>query len=111
MSSSYAPTGRATPVDGGYRLSGRWSFSSGSEHARWVLLGGIAPDEDGNPTDFRTFLVPAADYTVDDVWDTVGLRGTGSNDIVIEDAFVPTYRTLSFNDTSRCQCPGHEINQ
>ncbi|HEY6796657.1 MAG TPA: flavin-dependent monooxygenase [Kineosporiaceae bacterium] len=111
MSSSYAPTGKAVPVDGGYRLSGRWSFSSGSEHARWVLLGGIAPDVDGNPTDFRTFLVPGSDYRIDDVWDTVGLRGTGSNDVVIEEAFVPTHRTLSFNDTSRCQCPGQEVNR
>jgi hypothetical protein len=59
MSSSYAPTGKATAVDGGYRLSGRWSFSSGCDHATWVLLGGIVLGEDGKPADFRTFLVPA----------------------------------------------------
>ncbi|GAA4952915.1 3-hydroxy-9,10-secoandrosta-1,3,5(10)-triene-9,17-dione monooxygenase oxygenase subunit [Actinoplanes utahensis] len=111
MSSSYAPTGRITAVDGGYLVNGRWSFSSGCDHATWVLLGGIVPPgDDGTPADFRTFLLPASDYTVEDVWHTVGLRGTGSNDIVVTDAFVPAYRSLSFNDTARCVCPGQEQN-
>jgi 3-hydroxy-9,10-secoandrosta-1,3,5(10)-triene-9,17-dione monooxygenase len=110
MSSSYAPTGKAVEADGGYRLSGRWSFSSGCDHASWVLLGGIVTNADGQPVDFCTFLVPHSDYVVDDVWDTVGLRGTGSNDIVVEDAFVPSYRALSFNDVTRCRCPGQEVN-
>src|SRR5213596_1636291 len=52
----------------------------GGDHASWVLLGGIVTDDEGKPVDFCTFLVPASDYTIDDVWDTVGLRGTGSND-------------------------------
>jgi 3-hydroxy-9,10-secoandrosta-1,3,5(10)-triene-9,17-dione monooxygenase len=111
MSSSYAPTGKIRAVDGGYLVNGRWSFSSGCDHAGWVLLGGIVPPgEDGTPADFRTFLLPAADYTIEDVWHTVGLRGTGSNDIVVSDAFVPAYRSLSFNDTARCACPGQEQN-
>ncbi|WP_433363906.1 3-hydroxy-9,10-secoandrosta-1,3,5(10)-triene-9,17-dione monooxygenase oxygenase subunit [Actinoplanes sp. CA-142083] len=111
MSSSYAPTGKIKAVDGGYQVSGRWSFSSGCDHATWVLLGGIVPPgEDGTPADFRTFLIPAADYTIEDVWHTIGLRGTGSNDIVVADAFVPAYRSLSFGDTARCVCPGQELN-
>jgi 3-hydroxy-9,10-secoandrosta-1,3,5(10)-triene-9,17-dione monooxygenase len=111
MSSSYAPTGKIQQVEGGYRVSGRWSFSSGSDHATWVLLGGIVPPgEDGAPADFRTFLIPAADYTIEDVWHTIGLRGTGSNDIVVPGAFVPAYRSLSFGDTARCVCPGQELN-
>lgn len=110
MSSSYAPTGRARIVEGGYRLDGRWSFSSGCDHATWVLLGGIVTDEEGNQVDFKTFLLPLGDYRIDDVWDTVGLRGTGSNDIVVEDAFVPDYRSLSFADTSRCVCAGQDVN-
>jgi 3-hydroxy-9,10-secoandrosta-1,3,5(10)-triene-9,17-dione monooxygenase len=111
MSSSYAPTGKAVTVDGGHRLTGRWSFSSGCDHATWVLLGGIVLDSEGKPVDFRTFLLPASDYTIDDVWDTVGLRGTGSNDVVVDDAYVPGHRSLSFTDVSRCACPGHEVNQ
>ncbi len=109
-SSSYAPTGTAKQVDGGYRLDGRWSFSSGCDHATWVLLGGIVTDSDDKPIDFCTFLLPKADYAIEDVWDTVGLRGTGSNDIVVSDAFVPAHRTLSFNDTAKCVCPGQETN-
>jgi 3-hydroxy-9,10-secoandrosta-1,3,5(10)-triene-9,17-dione monooxygenase len=110
VSSSYAPTGKARLVDGGVNLSGRWSFSSGCDHATWVLLGGIVTDDDGNQVDFRTFLLPLGDYRIEDVWDTVGLRGTGSNDIVVEDVFVPDYRSLSFTDTSRCVCPGQATN-
>jgi 3-hydroxy-9,10-secoandrosta-1,3,5(10)-triene-9,17-dione monooxygenase len=90
VSSSYAPTGIIEPVEGGYRLRGRWSFSSGCAHCRWVLLGGIVV-RDGIPDHF-TFLLPASDYEIDDVWHVVGLAGTGSNDIVVEDAFVPARR-------------------
>jgi 3-hydroxy-9,10-secoandrosta-1,3,5(10)-triene-9,17-dione monooxygenase len=97
-------------VDGGFRFTGRWSFSSGCDHASWVFLGGLVLGDDGNPVDFRTFLLPLEDYKIEDVWDTVGLRGTGSNDIVVDDVFVPEHRSLSFNDTSRCVCPGQEAN-
>ena len=117
MSSSYAPTGKAKLVKGGgevggggYQLNGRWSFSSGCDHASWVLLGGIVTDDAGQPVDFCTFLLPASDYTLDDVWDTVGLRGTGSNDIVVDNAFVPGHRALSFTGVTKIACPGHQVN-
>ncbi|RBM16427.1 flavin-dependent monooxygenase [Prauserella sp. PE36] len=110
ISSSYAPMGKATIVEGGYRLSGRWSFSSGCDHATWVLLGAPAFDADGKPVDFCTYLLPIADYTIEDVWDTVGLRGTGSNDVIVDDVFVPRHRALSFVATSKCKTPGQEVN-
>ncbi|GAB3489435.1 3-hydroxy-9,10-secoandrosta-1,3,5(10)-triene-9,17-dione monooxygenase [Amycolatopsis cihanbeyliensis] len=110
VSSSYAPMGKAQVVDGGYRLSGRWSFSSGCDHATWVFLGGPAFDADGKAVDFCTYLLPISDYTIDDVWDTVGLRGTGSNDVLVEDVFVPQHRALSFVATSKCKTPGQEAN-
>ena len=117
MSSSYAPTGKAKLVKGGgevggggYQLNGRWSFSSGCDHASWVLLGGIVTDDAGQPVDFCTFLLPASDYTIDDVWDTVGLRGTGSNDVVVDNAFVPGHRALSFTGVTKIACPGHQVN-
>jgi len=99
ISSSYAPTGTIEVVDGGYRVSGRWNFSSGAEHARWVFLGGIVPDGPttwGGLPDIRTFLLPRNDYLIDDVWHTAGLSGTGSQDIVVDGAFVPEHRTLPF---------------
>ncbi|MFE7710656.1 3-hydroxy-9,10-secoandrosta-1,3,5(10)-triene-9,17-dione monooxygenase oxygenase subunit [Streptomyces sp. NPDC057486] len=110
IASSYAPTGTATPADGGFRLSGRWHFSSGCDHAQWVLLGCLVPDAEGNPVDMRTFLIPRTEYRIDDVWDTVGLRGTGSNDIVVEDVFVPDHRALSFGPVTALKTPGHELN-
>ncbi|MFF4284421.1 3-hydroxy-9,10-secoandrosta-1,3,5(10)-triene-9,17-dione monooxygenase oxygenase subunit [Streptomyces sp. NPDC001633] len=110
IASSYAPTGKATAVDGGFRLSGRWHFSSGCDHAQWALLGCLVPDAEGRPVDMRTFLVPRSEYRIDDVWDTVGLRGTGSNDIVVEDVFVPDHRALSFGPVTALEVPGHELN-
>lgn len=110
VSSSYAPMGRARPVDGGFTFSGRWSFSSGCDHAGWVFLGGLVLGEDGNPVDFRTFLLPRQDYEIVDVWDTIGLRGTGSNDVVVDDVFVPEHHSLSFMDTGSCVCPGQKVN-
>ncbi len=110
IASSYAPTGKAAAVDGGFRLSGRWHFSSGCDHARWALLGCLVTDADGNPVDMRTFLVPRAEYRVDDVWDTVGLRGTGSNDVVVDDVFVPDHRALSFGPVTALDVPGHALN-
>jgi 3-hydroxy-9,10-secoandrosta-1,3,5(10)-triene-9,17-dione monooxygenase len=110
LSSSYAPTGKAKLTDGGYILSGKWSFSSGCDHCAWVLLGGLVFNDDGNVVDFKTFLVPRENYTINDVWNMVGLSGTGSNDIVVEDVFVPDAFTLSMGDTGRCFGPGQEQN-
>ncbi|NRA03624.1 MAG: flavin-dependent monooxygenase [Myxococcales bacterium] len=110
--SSYAPTGRVERVPGGFRLSGRWSFSSGCLHSGWAFLGGIAPPEDGaqDPIDMRTFLVPASDYRVDDVWHVVGLQATGSNDIVLDGAFVPEHRTHRMSDGFGGTSPGIAVN-
>lgn len=110
LSSSYAPTGKAVVADGGYTLSGKWSFSSGCDHCTWVLLGGLVFNEDGNVVDFKTFMVPRKDYTIVDVWNVVGLRGTGSNDIVVEDVFIPEAFTLSMGETGQCRGPGQAQN-
>src|SRR5690606_28725667 len=110
LSSSYAPTGKAVLTEGGYKLSGKWSFSSGSAHASWVLLGGLVFNADGNVVDFKTFMVPRDQYEIVDVWNVVGLRGTGSNDIVVNETFIPHAFTLSMSDTGRCYGPGQEVN-
>ena len=110
LSSSYAPTGKAVQAEGGFQLSGKWSFSSGCDHCQWVLLGGLVFDGDNQVVDFRTFMVPRENYQIIDVWDTVGLSGTGSNDIVVDDVFIPEAFTLSMGDTGRCFGPGQEQN-
>ncbi|MBG6119990.1 MULTISPECIES: acyl-CoA dehydrogenase family protein [unclassified Sphingobium] len=91
--SSFQPVGRVIMTDGGFRLSGRWSFSSGCVHADWSLLGAIAPGEGEGDRHMRTFLLPKADYRIDRIWNPSGLRATGSHDIIADDVFVPDYRT------------------
>ncbi|MDN5757054.1 MAG: flavin-dependent monooxygenase [Tomitella sp.] len=109
ISSSYAPMGSGEVVDGGYKVNGSWAWSSGSAHADWVVVGGPVI-KDGRPVDFVSYLIPRSDYRIDDVWHVVGLKGTGSNTIVVEDAFVPAHRVLSFKKMSDYTAPGLEIN-
>ncbi|MFI1586548.1 3-hydroxy-9,10-secoandrosta-1,3,5(10)-triene-9,17-dione monooxygenase oxygenase subunit [Streptomyces halstedii] len=111
ISSSYAPVGRLTPVDGGYELTGRWSFSSGCEHAGWALLGALVVGAEGRPVDFLTVLVPRRDYRIEDVWDVVGLRGTASNDILVDAVFVPAHRVLRNYEQAQLKGPGQQVNQ
>ncbi|MEU7768319.1 3-hydroxy-9,10-secoandrosta-1,3,5(10)-triene-9,17-dione monooxygenase oxygenase subunit [Nocardia sp. NPDC049190] len=92
IATSYVPSGELRPVDGGFELSGRWGFSSGCDHAGWVMVGALAPGVDGAPGDHLTLLVPRGDFRIDDVWHAVGLAGTGSHDLVIDKAFVPAHR-------------------
>lgn len=99
IASSYMPVGKVEPVEGGFKFSGRWAFSSGCEHCDWAFLGGVVPPTADNPNpDYRTFMVPKEDYEILDTWHTFGLKGTGSKDVVIKDAFVPEYRTHSSLD-------------
>jgi 3-hydroxy-9,10-secoandrosta-1,3,5(10)-triene-9,17-dione monooxygenase len=111
ISSSYMPTGKVTKVEEGYRLSGRWAFSSGSEHCKWVILGAnmVAEGGDGQPEPFN-FLVPRTDYQIIDTWHVMGLAPTGSNDIVVEDAFVPEHRVIRERDMFEMRCAGHAEN-
>jgi 3-hydroxy-9,10-secoandrosta-1,3,5(10)-triene-9,17-dione monooxygenase len=113
-SSSYNPTGKAAKVDGGYRLSGRWSFSSGCDHCKAVILGAIpgAREVDGaRLPDFRSFLLLSGEYRIEDNWQVAGLKGTGSKDIVVDDVFVPEHRSQSHLDYAlNLPLPGQERN-
>lgn len=110
VSSSYMPGGMLRPADGGFRLTGRWSFSSGSDHCQWVILGSPVADDDGKVVGQRNTLLRRGEYAVEDVWDTVGLRGTGSNDIVVDDVFVPENRSMRVADLAALDCPGRAVN-
>ncbi|MDT2008251.1 flavin-dependent monooxygenase [Rhodococcus opacus] len=111
VSSAYAPVGRLVPVDGGYRLTGDWHFSSGCEHASWALLGAMVVGAEGRPVDFLTALVPRSDYRIHDVWDVVGMRGTASNEISAEDVFVPEHRIKRNYETAQLRGPGQKVNR
>ncbi len=93
MASPYMPGGMCIPTDGGYKFSGRWQFSSGTDHCDWAFLGAMACDKDGNmemPPRMLHVIIPRTDYEIiEDSWDVMGLRGTGSKDLVVKDAYVP----------------------
>ncbi|MGZ6211287.1 MAG: acyl-CoA dehydrogenase family protein, partial [Candidatus Binataceae bacterium] len=108
-SSSYAPTGKIERVEGGFRVSGRWSFSSGCDFCHWVILGGSTRNPDGTP-DARSYLLARSDYEIDDNWHVMGLNGSGSKDIVVSGAFVPEYRTHKFLDAYNRDNPGQAVN-
>ncbi len=114
-SSSYNPTGKAEKVPGGYKVWGRWSFSSGCDHCRGVNLGAIAGARELGAgvvvPDFRSFLLHPQQYRIEDNWHVAGLKGTGSKDIVVEETFVPEYRTQSHLDYAfGMPLPGQERN-
>src|SRR5690348_14444983 len=107
----FAPTGTATPVDGGYRLNGRWSFASGVDHASWAYLGAFITSEEktvppGKAPEGAFFLLPIGDCEIIDNWFVNGLCGTGSKDIAVTDTFVPGRRILLFSDARAGTTPG-----
>ncbi|MDD3798884.1 MAG: acyl-CoA dehydrogenase family protein [Novosphingobium sp.] len=112
VSSSYQPVGKVTHAEGGYRLSGRWGFSTGSVHCKWVVLGAMVPPKnEGDAPDMRAFLLPRKDYTIDrDAWQVFGLQGTGSHDVIVDDVFVPAHRTHRAIDGFLCTNPGQKEN-
>ncbi|MHA3794515.1 acyl-CoA dehydrogenase family protein [Sphingomonas sp. YL-JM2C] len=107
ISSSFAPTGSARIVDGGYVVSGIWEFSSGSDHAEWVQLGFRVPNPD-DPAKSETYLglFPRRDCEIVDNWHTVGLKGTGSKRVVVADAFIPEYRCWGPGILQPSRAPG-----
>src|SRR2546423_10008699 len=103
----FARTGNAIPIDGGYMLSGTWSFASGCDASSWVKLGAfITPPDAKPPHEGAFFLLPVEDCEIVDNWFVCGLAGTGSKDIVARDVFVPAHRVLLFSDTRAGTSPG-----
>jgi 3-hydroxy-9,10-secoandrosta-1,3,5(10)-triene-9,17-dione monooxygenase len=107
--SSTMPAGKATAVDGGFRLSGYWRYASGCEHCGWALLGGMVHADD-TPPDWRFFVVPRKDYQTVDNWQVAGLQGTGSIDVILDDVFVPAYRTQRLQDNFQLKGAGQALN-
>lgn len=111
IASTYMPAGKAEKVDGGYRFSGHWGFSSGVEHCEWIFLGGLLPKSPGSKElEHVTFLLPKSDFKIVKNWDVLGLRGSGSHDIIVDNAFVPEHRTHQTNDYSDAACAGRAVN-
>jgi 3-hydroxy-9,10-secoandrosta-1,3,5(10)-triene-9,17-dione monooxygenase len=110
-SSFIFPAGRARKVDGGYVLRGSWPFSSGVESCEWNMLASVvASDDEADGIEYRIFLLNKKDYKVKDTWNAVGLRGTGSNDVEVTDAFVAEQMSISVSDLSGGPTPGSAVN-
>ena len=108
---SFTPTGTATPVDGGYRISGSWGFCSGLDNCPWVLVAVNVPDAEGDKIAERGYvIVPREQLGVDDDWHVVGLTGTGSKTVLADDLFVPGHRYLSIEDSLSGNPPGAAVN-
>lgn len=107
------PSGEAIPVDGGYRLTGRWGYGTGMLHADWVLFS--APVKGGNDGwdshDLRRFFVPIADCEILDTWNVTAMQATGSCDMRLNDVFVPEHRQVKATELISGTAPGMKINK
>jgi 3-hydroxy-9,10-secoandrosta-1,3,5(10)-triene-9,17-dione monooxygenase len=110
-SSFIFPAGRARKVQGGYRLHGSWPFSSGVASCDWNMLASVvSSDDEADGIEYRIFLVHKNDYRIRDTWDAAGLRGTGSNDVEVADAFVPESLTVAVSQLAGGPTPGSVVN-
>lgn len=106
-----APSGQPLRVAGGYRLSGNWPWSSGVGHADWVILAARhLPESSADDAEVVLFLLPRNDYAVTDTWYNVGLRGSGSDNVVVVDAFVPEHRTATVRDLREAHASDRRSN-
>lgn len=105
VATSFAPAGTIKVVPGGYELSGRWKFASGVDHCDWAIVGGKV-SENGQDL-ILNFLLSPGQFKVDNVWDAVGLRGSGSNDIIVDESvFVPRHFTFNSPEAMAGRAPG-----
>lgn len=110
-SSFIFPAGRARKVEGGYRLHGSWPFSSGVASCEWNMLASVvSSDDEADGIEYRIFLLPKGDYNILDTWNVAGLRGTGSSDVEVRDAFVADHMTIAVGDLAGGSTPGGKVN-
>jgi len=109
VAASFMPLIQVRPVDGGYTISGKSPFTSGVGHSGWAFIGGMV--DNGPKPEWTFFLMPRDDFSVEDTWHTVGMRGTGSNTIVTENVFVPVERTLRLTELRDGNGPGSLLHE
>jgi len=109
---SYVPNGTCAPVAGGYKISGRWGFASNCDHSAWYIVGTVIPPAaEGRPPTPAWCLVPRADARIEDTWFAVGMAGTGSKTIAIDEpTLVPAHRVLSVAALNSGEAPGTQVN-
>jgi 3-hydroxy-9,10-secoandrosta-1,3,5(10)-triene-9,17-dione monooxygenase len=106
-SSSFAPVGTVRSVGDGFELTGHWPFSSGVDHCEWAIVAGRIDGQEGREA---FFLVSNKQYVINDNWFVAGMKGTGSKEVVLDHAFVPDYRSITFQEVNWGDTPGRRVN-
>lgn len=101
---SFSPKSEMKEVEGGFRLTGRWKFSSGCDFASWFII--MKPSS----TCLDWMMIPRSDLSIEDDWFVAGLSGTGSKDLILEDVFVPEHRRLKITDIATGNTPGAQFH-
>ncbi len=107
---SLAPNGKATPVEGGFRVTGRWQWGTGVMHAGWAMVGALTPVEGSDAPMLGMYVVPIDEVEVIDTWHIEGMVGTGSNDIALNDVFVPSHRVVDLATVRDGTSPGSRLH-
>jgi 3-hydroxy-9,10-secoandrosta-1,3,5(10)-triene-9,17-dione monooxygenase len=107
---SFNQTGQAKAVKGGYEIGGRWNFASASDYCQWAILGAVTKAEDGT-TKRLNFLLRPDQFRIDRVWNAMGLKGSGSNDVLVEPTFVPASFVYDHDDALVGRAAGHSVHE
>jgi alkylation response protein AidB-like acyl-CoA dehydrogenase len=105
------PTATTVKVDGGYRISGKWFYNSGSWHSDWALLGIPIFNDAGEPIDQATVLIPQGDLKLEETWFVAGMSSTGSNCIIADNVFVPEHRVMSMSSALKDEYPSEAADK
>src|SRR6185312_14891224 len=107
---SFFQTGSAKEVPGGYEVGGRWHFASAGDYCNWAILGGVIYNPDGSVKKRLNFLLKPDQFKIDRVWDAMGLKGSGSNDVLVEPTFVPDSFVYDHDLALVGKAPGHSVH-
>jgi resorcinol 4-hydroxylase (FADH2) len=110
IAGSHRPSGVAIAVDGGYRVSGMWTFCSGCDHARWMVFGVGIAKQDQTPKETGFVLIPVNEVDIDQSWNVIGLKGTGSKNAAVQDVFVPAHRMVTLADAQAGAAAGAQLS-
>ena len=108
---SFNQTGQVKEVPGGYEISGRWNFASAGDFCQWAILGGVTRDEKGGVKKRLNFLLRPDQFKIDRVWNAIGLKGSGSNDVLVEPTFVPESFVYDHDDALVGRAAGHSVHE
>ena len=108
---SFNQTGQVKEIRGGFEIGGRWHFASAGDYCQWAIVGGVTRSEDGAVRKRLNFLLRPDQFRIDRVWNAMGLRGSGSNDVIVEPTFVPSAFVYDHDEALIGRAPGHSVHE